>query len=170
MNILKKPLATLAIATTIAVGAMTLPAKDAKAGVIIGVAACTVPAIPAALAIVGPFVGMGAVITSVYWAIDHRDKSWWAWGLFMLDEEIQNGQVSTLVAQKYPELDSYLVEELSTLIKDKSQNATLVVEGYKEIVFTKEELSPITNVLKESNPELSNKIEQELTGKSLKAN
>lgn len=170
MKIIKKPLATLAIAATIALGALTVPTKDAKAGVIIGVAACTAPAIPAALAIVGPFVGMGAVITSVYWAIDHRDKSWWAWGLFMLDEEIQNGLTATLVAQKYPELEPFLVEELSTLIKEKSQNASLVVEGYKEIVFTKEELSSITSVLKDSNPELARTLEQELSGKSLKAN
>jgi hypothetical protein len=170
MKILKKPIATLAIASTIALGAITMPVKDARAGVIIGVAACTAPAIPAALAIVGPFVGMGAVITSVYWAIDHRDKSWWAWGLFMLDEEIQNGQVTNLVAQKYPELEPFLVEELATLIKEKSEHAPLIVEGFKEITFTKEELSSVTNVLQETNPKLAKIIEQELTGKALKSN
>jgi hypothetical protein len=168
MILLKKRLLTFILTLTIFAGGISIPSKNANAGVIVGVAASTSPVLPVALAVAGHVFAMGAVITSVYWAIDNRDKAWWAWGLFMLDEEIANNQTTSIISAKYPQLDQYMVDELASMIEQKSQQLDFSQNTFNEIVFSKNELSSVLSILNEVNPELSQQIEKDLTTKAIK--
>jgi hypothetical protein len=162
MKKMKKSISSSLLALAISFGAATAPVQKAEAGAIVMAAASTV-ALPVTLAVVGMFGGFGASVFSIYWAIDHREKSWAALGIFMLDEHLENGMVNTIIAEKYPELDSYLIEEIAELLKEKANFVEVNAEGFKDIVLTEEELSPVLDILSDSNPELANKIKNDLT-------
>jgi hypothetical protein len=168
MNNLKKRVLKICLCAILAITSTVATPKKAEAGVIIGVAGSTVTVIPVALAAAATIAGMGAVITSVYWAIDNRDKAWWAWGLFMLDNEIANNETSQIISQRYPELDSYLVSELALLIEEKAKDLSFKNNSYSEIVFNSQEIESILQVLNETNPELAKVLAKDLTTTSLK--
>jgi len=168
MNNLKKRVLKICLCAILAITSTVATPKKAEAGVIIGVAGSTVTVIPVALAAAATIAGMGAVITSVYWAIDNRDKAWWAWGLFMLDNEIANNETSQIISQRYPELDSYLVSELALLIEDKAKDLNFKNNSYSEIVFNSQEIESILQVLNETNPDLAKVVAKDLTTTSLK--
>ena len=71
------------------------------------------------------------------------------------------------IAEKYPELDSYLVEEIAALIKEKANFVEVNADGFKDVVLSEQELSPVLDVLSDSNPELANKIKNDLTKKMI---
>jgi hypothetical protein len=166
MKKMKKSISSSLLALAISFGAATAPVQKAEAGAIVMAAASTV-ALPVTLAVVGMFGGFGASVFSVYWAIDHREKSWAALGIFMLDEHLETGMVNTIIAEKYPELDSYLVEEIAALIKEKANFFEVNADGFKDVVLSEQELSSVLDVLSDSNPELANKIKNDLTKKMI---
>jgi hypothetical protein len=164
MKKMSRSISSSLIALAISFGAATVPVQKAEAGAIVMAAASTV-ALPVTVAVIGMFGGFGASVFSVYWAIDHREKSWAALGIFMLDEHLETGMVNTIIAEKYPELDSYLVEEIAALIKEKANFVEVNASGFKDIVLSEQELSPVLEVLSAANPELAEKIKKDLTTK-----
>ena len=140
------------------------PVKKAEAGVIVAAAASTV-ALPVAIGVAGMFAGFGTSVFSIYWAIDHREKSWYAYGLFMLDEHLQTNEVKTIISERYPALESYAVDELANMIKEKAEKEEMNQNGYKELIFSSSEVSSLIEVIAISNPDLAHQVEQDLTTK-----
>ena len=164
MKNVKKFLASSLLSASLILGATLAPVKKAEAGVILMTAGATV-AMPAGLALAGMFGGFGAVVFSVYWAADHRDKSWYALGLFLLDEHINNNEVSSIVAGRYPELESFIVDEISELIVKHSANVLMTQNGYKEVVIPESELQDVLAIVADSQPELAAQLVKDLTTK-----
>lgn len=166
MNKIKKTLTSLVLSITITLGAVSIPTQKANAGVIVMVASSTV-AMPAALAIAGMFGGLGTVVSSIYYAIAHTDQAWFAWGFFMLDEQIQSGKTNELIKLKYPEMDSVLVDEISNLIVQKASHMEMNTSNYKEVVLNEQELATVLGVLDATNPILAKAVRQDLTQSSI---
>jgi hypothetical protein len=158
----KRFFATTLLSVSLLAGALLAPVKKADAGVIVMTATSTV-AMPVGLALAGLFGGLGTVVFSIYWAIDHRDKSWYALGLFMLDAHISNNEVSKVVAAKYPELDSFVVDELSRLIILHESDVLMGADGYKEVLIPESDLRPILDIVAETHPELADKLFKDMT-------
>lgn len=164
MRNMKKVLASSLLSTSLIFGATLAPVKKAEAGVIVMAATSTV-AMPAGLAIAGMFGGFGAAVFSIYWAIDHRDQSWYALGIFLLDEHINNNEVSSIIAARYPELDSFVVDEISNLIIKNAANIAMTENGYKEVVIPDSELQDVLAIVAETNPELAAQLNKDLSTK-----
>ena len=164
MKNMKKVFASSFLSASLILGATLAPVKKADAGVIVMAAGSTV-AMPAGLAIAGMFGGFGAVVFSVYWAIDHRDKSWYALGIFLLDEHINNSEVSSIIGARYPELDSFIIDEISDLIINHASNVQMTENGFKEVTIPVEELNEILLIVEESRPELASQLLKDLTTK-----
>jgi hypothetical protein len=167
MKKMKKALTSAALALSIGFGGASLPAKDANAGMILMIAGSTA-GVPAALGVAGLFGGFGMVVTSVYWGIAHADKAWYAWGLFMLDEQVRSGKVSEAIQEKYPEMDASIANELAQIAAAKIAAAPKADGDYQEILFTEAELSTVLNVLDVTQPELAQRVRQDLTQSSIK--
>lgn len=153
----------LALGLTVSV--LTAPVKKAEAGVIVAAAASTV-ALPVALGVAGLFAGFGTSVFSIYWAIDHREKSWYAYGLFMLDEHLNSEEAKNILMERYPTLESYVVEELATMIEQKSNTVEFNQNGYKELVFSKAEVNSIIEIIALTDKDLANQVSHDLTTKS----
>ncbi len=141
------------------------PVKKAEAGVIVAAAASTV-ALPVAIGVAGMLTGFGTSVFSIYWAIDHRDKSWYAYGLFMLDEHLETNEIKNIISERYPTLATYAVNELANIIKAKAETQEINQNGYKELIFSISEVSSIIEVIALNDTELANQIEQDLTTKN----
>jgi len=164
MKNMKKVLASSFLSASLILGATLAPVKKADAGVIVMAAGSTV-AMPAGLAIAGMFGGFGAAVFSIYWAIDYRDKSWYALGIFLLDEHINDNEVSSIIAARYPELDSFIIDEISNLIIKHASNVQMTENGFKEVTIPVEELNEILSIVEESRPEFASQLLKELTTK-----
>lgn len=158
---MKKSVTSALIALSILFGATTIPAKKANAGVLIMTTSFLYGG--PILGIAGQFIGFGTSVTSIYWTIANLDKAWWGWGLFMLDEQVTPDNVEQLISTSYPDLESSLVKEISSIILDKANLVQLNPKGYKDIVLTEEELSPVLDVLSATNPELGQQLKSDLT-------
>ena len=166
MKMLSKSVSSTMLALSLALGSAVMPVKKANAGVIVAAAASTV-ALPVAIGVVGLFAGFGTSVFSIYWAIDHREKSWYAYGLFMLDQHLENDQINMIIAERYPQLDSYLIEELSNLIRENSSLVAFNENGYKEIILTENQLAPVLEILENENSELAAQIKKDFSRSSL---
>jgi hypothetical protein len=164
---MKKSFTSAILALSIVLGAASIPVKKAEAGVIIAATAASVVTLPAAVAIIGMFGGFGTSVASIYWAIDHREKSWYAYGLFMLDENMDSNKIQTTLSQRYPELDSFMIEEISRLVLENSDSVEFNKDGIKEILVPEQDLAPILEILASTNPELGEQLRKDLTLKTL---
>ena len=153
----------LALGLTVSV--LTAPVKKAEAGVIVAAAASTV-ALPVALGVAGLFAGFGTSVFSIYWAIDHREKSWYAYGLFMLDEHLNSEDAKNILLERYPTLESYVVDELAAMIEQKSNTVDFNKNGYNELVFSKAEVNSIIEIIALTDKDLANQVSHDLTTKS----
>ena len=115
------------------------------------------------IGIVGQVLGFGVSVTSIYWSIANLDKAWLGYGLFMLDEKLDAKNVEQLLSNNYPELDSYLVQEISDLILEKANLVEMNPRGIKEVILTEQELEPILEILAITNPVLEKKLIADLT-------
>lgn len=161
MKTMKKKMTSAALAALLTLSAIA-PTKDAKAGAIVAAVGSTV-AMPVALGITAIFAGFGTSVASIYYAIAHRDKSWWCYLFFMLDADLNSEKMESLVSQRYPGLDASLVSEISSLILNKAQTTETTAEGVKDVILSESELAPVLSVLTVTNPELGTLIKQDLT-------
>jgi hypothetical protein len=158
MKTISKKLTNLFFAATLIFGVNTITTKKADAGIIVGLASGGV---------LGPLVGLGLCATGFFWGIQRDDLNVAAAALFVLDEELNSEQLSDLILKKYPELESYLADEIAGLAV---QNSTLVeynAEGLKDIVLSENELSPILEIVQITNPELAKAIKIDFSKSSL---
>jgi hypothetical protein len=162
MKALKKRISTLILTTTLSLGAITAPTQKAEAGVIVAAASSLYVTIPA-LAIAGMVGGFGTAVGSIYYAIDHRDRAWWAYAFFMLDQDVENGNLKTLIEKRYPGIDNAVAEELAVRIATQARGIAFDEKGLKDVILPASEIAPILELLAETNPSLGQKIEQELT-------
>jgi len=153
------------VALGLTVSMLTAPVKKAEAGVIVAAAASTV-ALPVALGVAGLFAGFGTSVFSIYWAIDHREKSWYAYGLFMLDEHLNSEDAKNILLERYPTLENYVVDELAAMIEQKSHTVDFNQNGYKELVFSKAEVNSIIEIIALTDKDLANQVSHDLTTKS----
>jgi hypothetical protein len=153
------------VALGLTVSMLTAPVKKAEAGVIVAAAASTV-ALPVALGVAGLFAGFGTSVFSIYWAIDHREKSWYAYGLFMLDEHLNSEDAKNILLERYPTLENYVVDELAAMIEQKSNTVDFNQNGYKELVFSKAEVNSIIEIIALTDKDLANQVSHDLTTKS----
>ena len=166
MKALSKSVASTMVTLSLVLGSTLMPLKKANAGVIVAAAASTV-ALPVALGVAGLFAGFGTSVFSIYWAIDHREKSWYAYGLFMLDQHLESDQINLILAERYPQLDSFLIEELSNLIRENSALVTFNENGYKEIILSESQIAPVLEILGNDNSELAAQIKKDFTKTSI---
>lgn len=162
---MKKTIIHLMLALSILVGSSAVTTKKANAGVIL-MATASLYAGPV-LGIIGMVGGFGITVTSIYWTIENLDKATLGWGLFMLDEQVETNKVEAMISKNFPELESYLVNEVAGLVRAKSNLVELNSDGYKEVVLSEEELSPVLEVLAMTNPELGEELRNKLTQKVL---
>lgn len=156
---MKKLLSSSLIALSITFGSSALPSQNANAGIIIGCATAT---------IIGPLIGLTMSSAGFFWGIQSEGLNPGAAILFVLDNDLESGKLSDMIAKKYPELDSSLVEELSNIVQDNARNVEFNEEGLKEVVVSENDLSSILEVLAVTNSALSEKIRQDFTQPLLK--
>lgn len=162
---MKKSVSSLLIALTLVFGSLSIPVKKAQAGVLV-MTASFLYAGPI-IGIVGQFVGFGASVTSIYWTIENLDKAWWGYGLFMLEEHLDTENVEKLIANTYPELDSFLVKEVSGIILERANLVEMNPEGVKEVILTEQDLESVLDILAMTNPRLGQKIKVDLTSSNI---
>jgi hypothetical protein len=158
MKTMSKKLTSLFLTATLILGANTITTKKADAGIIVGLASGGV---------LGPLVGLGLCATGFFWGIQRDDLNVAAAALFVLDEELNSEKLSDMILKKYPELESYLADEIATLAV---QNSTLVefnAEGLKDVVLSESELAPILEIVQITNPELAKTIKNDFSKSSL---
>ena len=159
---LKKSTTSAILALAITFGSALAPVKKANAGVIIAVTSSLV-AMPVGLAVAGMFGGFGASVFSIYYAIANTDKARLMYGVFMLDGELDSSKLDVALAQKYPQLDSFVTSEIAHLITEKARNTQEDAYGLKEIILTEEELAPVLEIVALNNPEILEQLKSDLT-------
>ncbi len=162
----KQRISALVLSTTLTFGAISLPTPRAEAGVIVAAASSLYVTIPA-LAIAGMLGGFGTAVGSIYYAIDHRDKAWWAYAFFMLDAELQNGNLQKSLEERYPGIDSTVAAEIARMVTEKAKETAFDEKGLKEIILTEGDLAPVIDLLAETDPVLGQKLKNELTRATL---
>ena len=163
---IKRRISALILSTTLTFGAISGPSPRAEAGVIVAAASSLYVTIPA-LAIAGMLGGFGTAVGSIYYAIDHRDKAWWAYAFFMLDAELQSGNLQQNIEQRYPGIDSTVAAEIARIVTEKARQTAFDEKGLKEILLSEAELAPVTDLLAETDPLLGEKLKNELTRATL---
>lgn len=163
MNI-KKKLSTALIALTLTAGAVATPVRDANAGILVAVAGTAVlnPALGVTM-IVG---GFGTYVASIYYGIANMKnprKAWLAYGMFCLDEDLQNGKLAATISAKFPGVESYVAEEIAALVARKLESTDLNAQGLKDVTLTEAELAPVLEVLEATNPEQAEVLKASLT-------
>jgi len=99
--------------------------------------------------------------------IDHVFEKGIIFKVFDYDPEFQinNNEVSSIVAGRYPELESFIVDEISELIVKHSANVQMTQNGYKEVVIPESELQDVLAIVADSQPELAAQLVKDLTTK-----
>ena len=157
---MKKLLSSSLIALSIILGAVSLPSQNANAGIII--IALPLPGV------IGPLIGLTMSSGGFFWGIQYEGLKPAAAILFVLDKDLESGKLSELIANKYPELDSYLVEELSNIVLDNASTVEFNEKGLKEVVVSESDLSSVLDVLNVTDTALAEKIRLEFTQPVLK--
>jgi hypothetical protein len=153
-NTFKKSIPALMISASLA-GAIATPSHNANAGIIIGVA---VPGVISAL------VGLSITSAGFFWGIQDEEKlNWKAAVLFVLSEKMNADTIKGALAQKYPNLDSSLADELSSLIVQESAQTEMNSDGMKKVVLSELSIASVLSVLSVTDPALGEQIRNDLT-------
>ena len=172
------------LALTMTVGSMTYPTKDAKAGVVIaaigGLASDGTGAIvlPAGVAIAMMFGGVGLFSFSCYAFLDKievGDNKAAAKALTFLTLDAPNQANSNEdmlrrgFMKSYSDMNItvYQSQDLADLVIAKLNTIKAMPTQTTEIVFTRDELSPVLETMEIANPELAQKVISDLTQYSL---
>ena len=156
---MKKFISSSLLALSLFSGAMSFPAQRAHAGIIVGVATAT---------IIGPLIGLTMSSAAFFWGIQEEGLNWRIAALFVLDENPSSQEMQDLIGKLYPDLETYLVDELAHLLVTKSNMIRMNEKGIKEIVLSEEDLTSILEVLSLTNPDLGIRLKNELTTSILK--
>jgi hypothetical protein len=103
-----------------------------------------------------------------FWGIQEEGLNWRVAALFVLDENPSSQEMQDLIGKLYPDLETYLVDELAHLLVTKSNMIRMNEKGIKEIVLSDEDLTSILEVLSLTNPDLGIRLKNELTTSILK--
>ena len=156
---MKKFISSSLLALSLFSGARSFPAQRAHAGIIVGVATAT---------IIGPLIGLTMSSAAFFWGIQEEGLNWRIAALFVLDENPSSQEMQDLIGKLYPDLETYLVDELAHLLVTKSNMIRMNEKGIKEIVLSEEDLTSILEVLSLTNPDLGIRLKNELTTSILK--
>ena len=156
---MKKFISSSLLGLALISGAMSFPAQRAHAGIIVGVATAT---------IVGPLIGLTMSSAAFFWGIQEEGLSWKVAALFVLDENPSSQEMQDLIGKLYPDLETYLVDELAQLLVSKANKVQMNEKGFKEIVLSEEDLTPVLEVLSDTNPDLGVRLKNDLTTTILK--
>ncbi len=156
---MKKFISSSLLGLALISGAMSLPSQRAHSGIIVCAATAT---------IVGPLIGLTMSSAAFFWGIQEEGLNWRIAALFVLDENPSSQEMQDLIGKLYPDLETYLVDEVAQLLVTKAHGAQMNEQGIKEIVLSEEDLSPVLEVLSDSNPELGVRLKNDLTTTTLK--
>jgi|APGre2960657468_1045069.scaffolds.fasta_scaffold28223_3 hypothetical protein len=156
---MKKFISSSLLGLALISGAMSLPSQHAHSGIIVCAATAT---------IVGPLIGLTMSSAAFFWGIQEEGLNWRIAALFVLDENPSSQEMQDLIGKLYPDLETYLVDEVAQLLVTKAHGAQMNEQGIKEIVLSEEDLSPVLEVLSDSNPELGVRLKNDLTTTTLK--
>ena len=151
---MKKIIQSISIGLALVVATQTVSVKKAEAGVIIGVATAGVG---------GALVGLTLSAAGFFWGIQSDDLNWKAGALFILNEEVEANNISQQLSSKYPELETYLADEIAQLVIKNSNLVKLNQDGIKEVVIPENELAEVLEIAEAINPNLAQKLKNDLT-------
>jgi hypothetical protein len=151
---MKKIIQSLSLGLALVVATQTVSVKKAEAGVIIGVATAGVG---------GALVGLTLSAAGFFWGIQSEDLNWKAGALFILNEEVEANNISQQLSSKYPELETYLADEIAQLVIKNSNLVKLNQDGVKEVVIPEDELAEVLEIAEALNPNLAQKLKNDLT-------
>jgi hypothetical protein len=151
---MKKIIQSLSLGLALVVATQTVSVKKAEAGVIIGVATAGVG---------GALVGLTLSAAGFFWGIQSDDLNWKAGALFILNEEVEANNISQQLSSKYPELETYLADEIAQLVIKNSNLVKLNQDGVKEVVIPEDELAEVLEIAEALNPNLAQKLKNDLT-------
>jgi hypothetical protein len=103
-----------------------------------------------------------------FWGIQEEGLSWKVAALFVLDENPSSQEMQDLIGKLYPDLETYLVDELAQLLVSKANKVQMNEKGFKEIVLSEEDLTAVLEVLSDTNPDLGVRLKNDLTTTILK--
>lgn len=155
---MKKMICNSLLALTLIFGSVSLPNQQAHSGIIIAASTAT---------IIGPLIGLTMSSAGFFWGIQEDGLNWKAAVLFVLDENLSTQDMQEVVSKLYPDLETYLVDEVAQLLAAKNEVLQLNGKGIKDIVLTENDLAPVLNILAEINPELGIRLRNDLTKPSL---
>ena len=150
----KKLIKTLALTIALTLGTSAIPSQKAEAGIIV---------IAAPLGLIGPLIGLSMVATGFFWGIQTDEINYYAAGLFLLDEKTNQNDLTQILAARYPELDSFIIEELASLAVKKANVTNFNQEGLKEISLEEAELAPVIELIAQTNESLAQQVLKDLT-------
>ena len=156
---MKKFISSSLLALSLFSGAMSFPAQRAHAGIIVGVATAT---------IIGPLIGLTMSSAAFFWGIQEEGLNWRIAALFVLDENPSSQEMQDLIGKLYPDLENYLVDEVAQILVTKSNMIRMNEQGIKEIVLSEEDLTPVLEILSDTNPDLGLRLKNDLTTTTLK--
>lgn len=151
---MKKIIQSLSLGLALVLATQTVSVKKAEAGLIIGVATAGVG---------GALVGLTLSAAGFFWGIQSDDLNWKAGALFILNEEVEANNISQQLSSKYPELETYLAEEIAQLVIKNSNLVKLNQDGLKEVIIPENELAEVLEIAEAMNPELAQKLRSDLT-------
>jgi hypothetical protein len=153
MKKLKKIIQTSTLALSLTLGASLMPQQNAQAGIIIGVASA---------GIAGPLIGLTLSATGFFWGIQHEDLNYFAAGLFILEQKANQADLAQILSDRYPTLDTYVIEELAALALQNAKNVSFNASGMKDISLTRQQAAPVLDLIAETDSELASLVEVEL--------
>jgi len=159
MKNMKKTITASTLALSVALGGISLPAKNAEAGIIVGVAS---------VGMLGPIIGVGLSAAGFFWGIQHDDLRFWTVALFVLEEKLEANTISSALLSRYPELDSSVASEIAAIVMSSSKNVGINAEGFGEIVLEREQLAPVLQILELTNPAMAESLINDLTVSSVR--
>jgi hypothetical protein len=151
---MKKLITTTALALSLALPSTMIPTKQAHAGIVIGCATAT---------IIGPLIGLTMSAGAFFWGIQEEGLSWPVATLFVLDEKLDGQNIENALSARYPDLDSFIVRDLSEMILVKAQEKKADERGLKDITFSENELSSILEIVQMNDASLAAQLKQDLT-------
>ena len=156
---MKKFISSSLLGLALISGAMSLPSQRAHSGIIVCAATAT---------IVGPLIGLTMSSAAFFWGIQEEGLNWKIAALFVLDENPSSQEMQDLIGKLYPDLENYLVDEVAQILVTKSNMIRMNEQGIKEIVLSEEDLTPVLEILSDTNPDLGLRLKNDLTTTTLK--
>jgi hypothetical protein len=151
---MKKIITTSALALTLTLSSALMPINKAHAGIVIGLSTAT---------IIGPLIGLTMSAAGFFWGIQEEGLSWQVATLFILDEKLDGQNIENALSARYPDLDSFIIRDLSEMILIKAQEKKADERGLKDITFSENELSSILEIVQMNNASLAAQIKKDLT-------